>query len=202
MTNEKAFENVVGKVINNTKTEILSNLDKSYSDVSTIFENSEREADIQSEEILQSIDRQGDILQRRIIGNAELKSRNMSLQLIEDTVNKIFAESLKRFENASSGKGYNKSMKRLLEEGIDAIGGDDFIISCNSNDTNLCKKIVSEIQKEKKVNIKLSLNSINCMGGIQIMNKNESVIFNNTLEARLNRFKPLLRKQISDLFTK
>ncbi len=186
MSSKKAFDNVVGKVINNSKSEILLNLEQTYSDVSLIFENAESEADIKSNEILQSIDRQGDILQRRIIGNAELKARNMSLQLIEDTVNKIF----------------EKSMKKLLEEGIDAIGGDNFIISCNSKDTDLLKKIINKVEKEKKVNLKLSLNSINCMGGIQIMNNSKSVIFNNTVEARLNRFKPLLRKQISDMFTK
>ncbi len=202
MSSKKAFENVIGKVINNAKTELLSNLTQSYNDVSLVFENAEKEADIQSKEILQSIDRQGDILHRRIIGNAELKARNMSLQLIDDTVNKIFEESMKMFTNISSSKGYDKSIKRLLDEGIDAIGGDTFIISCKSDDADLLKKIIKEVQKEKKVNLELSLNSINCVGGVEIMNKDQSVIFNNTVESRLTRFKPLLRKQISDLFTK
>lgn len=202
MSSKKAFDNVVGKVINNTKSEILLNLEQTYSDISLIFENAESEADIKSTEILQSIDRQGDILQRRIIGNAELKARNMSLQLIEDTVNKIFEKSMKQLESVSSNKGYDISVKKLLEEGIDAIGGNNFIISCNSKDTDLLKKIINKVEKEKKVNLKLSLNSINCMGGVQIMNNSKSVIFNNTVEARLNRFKPLLRKQISDMFTK
>lgn len=202
MSSKKAFDNVVGKVINNSKSEILLNLEQTYSDVSLIFENAESEADIKSNEILQSIDRQGDILQRRIIGNAELKARNMSLQLIEDTVNKIFEKSMEKLETVSSNKGYDISMKKLLEEGIDAIGGNNFIISCNSKDTDLLKKIINKVEKEKKVNLKLSLNSINCMGGVEIMNNSKSVIFNNTVEARLNRFKPLLRKQISDMFTK
>jgi V/A-type H+-transporting ATPase subunit E len=202
LSSKKAFDNVVGKVINNTKSEILLNLEKTYSDVSLIFENAENEADIKSNEILQSIDRQGDILQRRIIGNAELKARNMSLQLIEDTVNKIFEKSMEKLESVSSDKGYDISMKKLLEEGIDAIGGDNFIISCNSKDTDLLKNIINKVEKEKKVNLKLSLNSITCMGGVKIMNNSKSVIFNNTVEARLNRFKPLLRKQISDMFTK
>lgn len=202
MSSKKAFDNVVGKVINNSKSEILLNLEQTYSDVSLIFENAESEADIKSNEILQSIDRQEDILQRRIIGNAELKARNMSLQLIEDTVNKIFEKSMEKLETVSSNKGYDISMKKLLEEGIDAIGGNNFIISCNSKDTDLLKKIINKVEKEKKVNLKLSLNSINCMGGVEIMNNSKSVIFNNTVEARLNRFKPLLRKQISDMFTK
>jgi V/A-type H+-transporting ATPase subunit E len=202
LSSKKAFDNVVGKVINNSKSEILLNLEQTYSDVSLIFENAESETDIKSNEILQSIDRQGDILQRRIIGNAELKARNMSLQLIEDTINKIFEKSMEKLETVSSDKGYDISMKKLLEEGIDAIGGDNFIISCNSKDTDLLKKIINKVEKEKKVNLKLSLNNISCMGGVQIMNNSKSVIFNNTVEARLSRFKPLLRKQISDMFTK
>jgi V/A-type H+-transporting ATPase subunit E len=93
-------------------------------------------------------------------------------------------------------------MKRHLEEGLDAIGGEEYTISCNTKDVNLLKRISKEVQKTRGINIKLSSKSIACKGGVQIMNRDGSVIFNNTVEARLERFKPLLRKQISDMLTK
>ena len=201
MNNKEAFDNVVSKVVNDVKREILLSLENSHNDALEIIEKTEQETNIKAAEILQSVDKLGDTLHSKIIGNAELKARNNSLQLIEETINKIFEESLKSLVNISSNKSYDKAMKRLLEEGLDAIGGKEFNISCNTKDVDLLKNISKEIQKTRKINIKLSKN-LNCMGGVQIMNSDGSVIFNNTVEVRLERFKPLLRKQISDMLTK
>ena len=201
MNNKEAFDNVVSKVVNDVKREILLSLENSHNDALEIIEKTEQETNIKAAEILQSVDKLGDTLRSRIIGKAELKARNNSLQLIEETINKIFEASLKGLVNISSNKSYDKSMKKLLEEGLDAIGGKEFNISCNTKDVDLLKNISKEIQKTRKINIKLSKN-LNCMGGVQIMNSDGSVIFNNTVEVRLERFKPLLRKQISDMLTK
>ena len=202
MNNKEAFDNVVSKVVNDVKREILLSLENSHNDALEIIEKTEQETNIKAAEILQSVDKLGDTLHSKIIGNAELKARNNSLQLIEETINKIFEASLKGLVNISSNKSYDKSMKKLLEEGLDAIGGKEFNISCNTKDVDLLKNISKEIQKTRKINIELSSKNLNCMGGVQVMNSDGSVIFNNTVEVRLERFKPLLRKQISDMLTK
>ncbi|MDP7658113.1 MAG: V-type ATP synthase subunit E [Nitrososphaerales archaeon] len=202
MNNKEAFDNVVSKVVNDVKREILLSLENSHNDALEIIEKTEQETNIKAAEILQSVDKLGDTLHSKIIGKAELKARNNSLQLIEETINKIFEASLKGLVNISSNKSYDKSMKKLLEEGLDAIGGKEFNISCNTKDVDLLKNISKEIQKTRKINIELSSKNLNCMGGVQVMNSDGSVIFNNTVEVRLERFKPLLRKQISDMLTK
>jgi len=202
LNNKEAFDNVVSKVVNDVKREILLSLENSHNDALEIIEKTEQETNIKAAEILQSVDKLGDTLHSKIIGKAELKARNNSLQLIEETINKIFEESLKGLVNISSNKSYDKSMKKLLEEGLDAIGGKEFNISCNTKDVDLLKNISKEIQKTRKINIELSSKNLNCMGGVQVMNSDGSVIFNNTVEVRLERFKPLLRKQISDMLTK
>jgi V/A-type H+-transporting ATPase subunit E len=202
LNNKEAFDNVVSKVVNDVKREILLSLENSHNDALEIIENTEQETNIKAAEILQSVDKLGDTLHSKIIGKAELKARNNSLQLIEETINKIFEASLKGLVNISSNKSYDKSMKKLLEEGLDAIGGKEFNISCNTKDVDLLKNISKEIQKTRKINIELSSKNLNCMGGVQVMNSDGSVIFNNTVEVRLERFKPLLRKQISDMLTK
>jgi|TARA_B100001964_G_scaffold152617_1_gene167975 V/A-type H+-transporting ATPase subunit E len=202
LNNKEAFDNVVSKVVNDVKREILLSLENSHNDALEIIEKTEQETNIKAAEILQSVDKLGDTLHSKIIGKAELKARNNSLQLIEETINKIFEASLKGLVNISSNKSYDKSMKKLLEEGLDAIGGKEFNISCNTKDVDLLKNISKEIQKTRKINIELSSKNLNCMGGVQVMNSDGSVIFNNTVEVRLERFKPLLRKQISDMLTK
>ncbi len=202
MSGKEAFENVVGKVANDAKAEILSSLEDAYKDALELVEYEERETAVKAAEIPQSKDRQADTLKRRIIGGAELKARNRTLQLIEETVNRVFEESLKKLDNLSSIKGYDKSLKRLLEEGVDAIGGSEFLIYGNSQDKDRLKKISREVEKSLKVKIKLSSKTLNSRGGVQVMNSDGTVIYDNTIEARLERLKPFLRKQISDMLTK
>ncbi|MFQ6135447.1 MAG: V-type ATP synthase subunit E [Nitrososphaerales archaeon] len=202
MSSRESFENVVGKVARDAKAEILSSLEEAYKDALEIVEYEGREAAVKAAEIPQSKDRQAGTLRRRIIGGAELEARNRSLQLVEETVNRVFEGSLKRLNDLSSVKGYDKSLKRLLEEGVDAIGGDEFLIHTNSNDQDMLKKISREVETSRKVKIKLSSKPLDCRGGVQVMNSDGSVIYDNTVEARLERLKPLLRKQISDMLTK
>lgn len=202
MSGREAFENVVGKVAKDVQKEIIASLDEAYKDALEMVEAEERETILRAAEIPQSKDRQADTLRRRIIGGAELKARNRSLQILEEAVNRIFEESLKRLENLSSKKGYERSLKKFLEEGVEAIGGEEFIVSANSADLGMLKRFSPEVEKSEGVKIKLSSKALGCRGGVQVMNIDGSVIYDNTVEARLERLKPLLRKQISDLLTK
>jgi len=136
---------------------------------------------------------------RRIIGSAELKARNLSLQVLEETVNRVFDESLKKMEDSSSMKNYGKSLKKFLEEGVDAIGVEEFTVVGRSADKDLLKKVSHEVEKEHNVTIKVASETLESRGGVQVKSSDGSVIYDNTIEARLERLKPLLRKQISEI---
>jgi V/A-type H+-transporting ATPase subunit E len=202
MSVKEAFDNVIGKVADATKDEIISDLEISYKEALDIIVKEERETALRASEIPLSKNRTAEILKRRIIGAAELKARNRSLQILEDTINKIFEETLKKISDISFVKNYDESLKNLLDEGVKAIGGKEFQIYSNNNDKDRLVKIINKYRKDKKVNINLSQKKLNCRGGVQVTNINGTAIYDNTFEARLKRLKPLLRKEISDLLTK
>ena len=202
MSNREAFENVVGKVVEDSKAEIMMTLEKTYKDSLGIVEDMARVATVEAAEIARSEDRQAEALRKRILLGAELEARTRSLKLVEDIFNNIFEDFLNRLVNLSSDKGYGASLKRLLEEGLDAIGGDEFVIYANSSDADLLKRITYEVEKSRKVRIKLSTNTLSCKGGVRISNNDGSVMYDNTLEMRLERLKPLLRKQLSNILKK
>jgi V/A-type H+-transporting ATPase subunit E len=201
MSNREAFENVVGKVAKDVQSEIKSSLEEAYNDALQIISSAEKEAIAKANEIPHSKERQAETLRRRIIGNAELKARNLSLQVLEETVNKIFDESLKEMEEPSSMKDYGKALKKFLEEGVEAIGGEEFIAVGRSADKDILKKASQEVEKERNVKIKTVSETLDSRGGVQVKNSDGSVIYDNTIEARLERLKPLLRKQISEILT-
>jgi len=196
------LDNVVGKVVNEAKSEILSDLEKTFNEAIESINYQKQEISIKAAEIPQSKERQAEILNRRIIGGAELKVRNSSLEIVEETVNSVFDQSLKRLSDPSSFKSYRNSLRRYLEEGIEAIGGNEFIILSNSNDYELLRDISKDIEKKIDVKITISSEKINCRGGVQVMNKDKTIKYDNTLESRLDRLRSVLRKEIADIITK
>ncbi len=47
---------------------------------------------------------------------------------------------------------------------------------------------------------KLSSETIDCLGGVQVRSKDGTMTFTNTIDARLERMKPLIRKEIASKF--
>ncbi|HEY4699146.1 MAG TPA: V-type ATP synthase subunit E family protein [Nitrososphaerales archaeon] len=203
MVNErKSFENVIGKVVKDAELEIISSLNESYKEALDIIDTAEKNSSKSSAEIPRLKERQADLLKKRILGGAELKARNKTLNVVDEYVNKVFEESLKKMTNLSSDKKYGLHMKKLLEEGIDEIEGQNFIAYSNSSDKELIKKIIKDIENSKSVKIKLHSETLGCRGGVKLMNKEGSIIYDNTIESRLERLKSLLRKEVADVFTK
>ncbi len=202
MSSKEAFENVIGKVVKDTKEEIRISLEKAYKDALDIIEDERKKAVVEAEEIAQSEDRQAEAVKKRILLSAELEVRKKSLRILDETIGNVFEEFLKELDNLSASKGYDKVMKSFLEEGITAIGGNEFIIYANTKDKNLLNRIGHEVEKSRNVKIILSSESHKCKGGLQISNSDGSVIYDNTIEMKLERLKPLLRKQLSNILKK
>jgi V/A-type H+-transporting ATPase subunit E len=63
------------------------------------------------------------------------------------------------------------------------------------------KKVASELQG-KKVKISVSDEAIEALGGVKVKSKDGSVVYDNTLDSRIERLKPIIRKDIALMFTK
>ena len=82
-------------------------------------------------------------------------------------------------------------MKKVLLQ----IGADEVIIQCNRNDFDLVKKAIANLSN-KNVRMTLSEQPINVIGGIRVRSVDGSTTYDNTLDSRIERFKPLIRKNI------
>jgi len=61
-------------------------------------------------------------------------------------------------------------------------------------------KVIVEPLLSKFSGSKLSSETIDCLGGVQVKSKDGSMTFNNTIDARLERMRPLIRKEIATKF--
>jgi len=193
------IEKIVRKVVDETGDEIKATYDKELEHSLEILEATKRKTGMEVEKIQESTKGQAVTIKRRIIGSAELATRNKNLEFIESTINDIFEKTIKKIEEKVTSEEYKSSLKQLLEEGADMIASKDLIISANKRDCKILKEFVDDVAQAKDANIKIDEKPIGCIGGVKIRSSEGTTFFDNTIEARLERFKPMLRRNIGQL---
>ncbi len=201
MTATSAIDNVVGKVVEEAKQEILKVLEAGKTEAEEILYQAQREAELDAGKILSSKGRQVESLTRRVIGSAELEARNKSLRMVEDSINKVFANALDKLRK-NKPKEYKDAMKKMVEEALESVGSKKVVLSCNQEDRSLVESLAKQVGKGKVFDASVSDKTLQCAGGVKAAAADGSITYDNTLEARLDRMRPVLRKAVADLFSK
>jgi V/A-type H+/Na+-transporting ATPase subunit E len=202
MSSNSALENMIGKVLVQKEAELISQIDSAYQESLDNLESSRGKLEAERTGIVEAARKQAENLKRQIIGSARLAARNQELLTIENAVNKAFEEAKKKLQASSSTDSYKELLKHMVEESISAVGGSNaaVIIECNKNDVELVRKVVSELQDSGKVQqARVSDQHIDVLGGIRIKSADGTMTYDNTLDSRIERLKPLIRKNIAQM---
>jgi V/A-type H+/Na+-transporting ATPase subunit E len=192
----------VKKVSDEAQNEMIQNIAESKKAALEVVSKKMGEALAEATRISEQEVRQAEALKRQIIGSAEMTSRNRTLEIIEENLNLAFAQALEKLKGTTAGVNYVGIVKSLVLEGIEEVGGEDFVVSGNVADQQVVQQVIDGISRDKGVKISRSgLRNPDSVGGIVISSADGFVTFDNTYEARLERLKPDLRKQIAQLFT-
>ena len=124
-----------------------------------------------------------------------MESRNKQLLLVEESVEKVFDKAIEKIKSTNRNEDYSKLITTLLNEATEALGTTEVMVYTNSKDQEVVKKLLSKYSGSE-----LSSDTIDCLGGVEIKSKDGSMSFNNTIDARIERLKPLIRKEIASKF--
>ena len=195
MGSDSALEQTVEKIIHNTEEQILSNLKETLKSSQDALSSSHVSLEQEYDRILSEGKKEAEKLEKQIIGNADLDSRNKQLVLIEESIEKVFDKAIKKIQDADRNNDYSKLISSMLEESIRIIGTPNIIIQTNSKDKSVVQSLLSKFPSAT-----LSNDVIDCLGGIRVQSKDGTMKFDNTIDARLERLKPLIRKDIASKF--
>jgi len=185
----------IDKILEKTEKEILINLENSFSDAKQTLDNSIPKLEQEFDKIISDGKKEADKIEKQIIGSSDLEARNKQLLALEEAISKVFTKALDQISNMVRSDDYSALMKTLLDESTKILGTTKVIVSANSKDKDLVQSLLS-----KYPGAELSSQTINCLGGIEVKSKEGAMKFDNTLDARIQRLKPLIRKQISSKF--
>lgn len=195
MSSTSALEQTISKVLSQKEADLIKQLDLAYQESIANLESSRVKLQSEYARIVEGAKKQAENLRRQIVGSSRLAARNKQLVLIETAVNEAFEKAKTTLRSSNKQQVYKVLITKMLQESISAIGTDEVIIQCNRDDFDLVKKAVASLSNNN-VRMTLSDQPIDVIGGIRIKSIDGSTIYDNTLDSRIERFKPLIRKNI------
>ena len=195
MAPNSTLEQAIDKIINKTEKEILLDLKNSGSDSKQTLDNSLPKLEQEYDKIISDGKKEADKIEKQIIGSSDLEVRNKQLLLLEEGVDKAFSKALDQIANTDRSGDYSNLIKTLLDESTKILGTTEVTVFTNTKDKDVVQSALSKFSGAK-----LSSDTIDCLGGIIIKSKDGTMTFDNTIDARVERLKPLIRKEIASKF--
>ena len=195
LTSNSSLEQAIDKILEKTEKEILSDLKNSGLDSKQTLDDSLTKLEQEYDKIISDGNKEADKIEKQIIGSSELGTRNKQLTTVEESIDKVFTKALDEIANADRSGDYLDLIKSLFDESTKILGTTEIVVYTNSKDKDIVQSLLS-----KYPGAELSSETIDCLGGVKINSKDGTMAFDNTVDAKVERLKPLIRKEISTQF--
>ena len=195
MAPNSSLEQAIDKIVEKTEKGILLDLKNSVSDSKQTLDNSLPKLEQEYDKIISDGKKEADKIEKQIVGSSDIDVRNKQLLLLEEGVDKVFSKALDQIANTDRSGDYANLIKTLLDEATKILGTTEVTVFTNAKDKDVVQSTLSQFSGAE-----LSSDAIDCLGGIKIKSKDGTMTFDNTIDARIERLKPLIRKEIASTF--
>lgn len=192
---DSALEHTIDKILGQTESNILSNLDIALTESKEKMDNSASTLVQEYDQIISNGRKEADKIEKQIIGSSDLEARNKQLTTVEESIDKVFSKAIEEIANAPRSGDYTNLIKSLLDESTKNLGTTEIVVSTNSKDKDIVQSTLTQYPGAE-----LSPETIDCLGGVKVKSKDGAMTFDNTIDAKIERLKPLIRKDIANQF--
>ena len=190
---------VLGDALKEAKDIIL----ESEREAKKILKTAKEEAEKYSLATIDQARTKGETEKLKIASLIEVEMRNRLLQAKEILVDKSFQEALDRLKDFVKTEEYNDYLLELVEKTAERIGAEKLIVRVNANDKVwLMQNNLDALSKKLGCQLKLSDQVEDCIGGCKVQTLDGKVVYDNTIENRLQELKPALRLAVAKILFK
>nr|WP_299291665.1 V-type ATP synthase subunit E [Nitrosopumilus sp.] len=190
-----ALEQTIDKILNQTEKEISSNIESALTDSYQTLDDSVPKLEQEYDKIVADGKKEADKIEKQIMGSSDIEARNKHLMALEEAVDKVFTQALDQIANTDRSGDYSNLIKSLLDESTKILGTTEVVVFTNAKDKDAVQSALPNYPGSE-----LSSETIDCLGGVKIQSKDGTMTFDNTIDARIERLKPLIRKEIAAKF--
>ena len=195
LASDSALERTIDKILSQTESNILSGLNEALAESQQKLDDFSKNLEQEYDQIINDGKKEADKIEKQILGSADLEARNKQLTTIEESIDKVFQKALDEIANADRSGDYSNLIKSLLDESTKILGTTEIVVFTNTKDKEIVQSMLSQYPGSE-----LSSETIECLGGVKVKSKDGSMTFDNTVDARIERLKPLIRKDIATQF--
>ena len=201
-------DKIVSSIMSEAQDKADVIIQNANAEVSTINSNAEKKAQVEKTKIEDNGKKQSDMRYQQIISEAKMNARRAELGAKEEVIEAAFSKATDILKDkASSGDHeYEESLSKMIKEAADEIGEKDLILHLNESDLNTIKNDLSadgSVDSFEIDGINFQLGEpIETMGGVILKTTTGDVEVNNTIEARLERYKSILRSEVAEILFK
>jgi V/A-type H+-transporting ATPase subunit E len=197
-------EKIVSSILSEAQSKADAIIQEAEKEAALITKEGEKEAALEKERILENANKQSKMKYQQLISEAKMNSRRAELEAREEVIESAFKNAKDELQKiaSTSSEEYKESLKKIIEEASIEIGGGDLVLSLKEEDVAKIKDAIPTIEKDitdktgNKTTLEIGEN-INTIGGAVVKTKNGDIEVNNTIEARMQRFKKVLRSEVA-----
>jgi V/A-type H+-transporting ATPase subunit E len=135
---------------------------------------------------------------RKIESIAEVEIRNRLLQTKETLVDLAFEKTLVKLKNFVKTEEYQTYLLKLIEEIAKKMDQKVLVIEVNAKDKGWLKPdMLKHASKKLNIEFKMSKQTQDYIGGCKIQTEDGKIVYDATLNNRLEELKPELRAEIA-----
>ena len=190
-----ALETTISKILEQTEKSVISNVESALNESLKTLDDSVPKLEQEYDKIIADGKKEADKIEKQIMGSADIEARNKQLMALEDAVSKVFSKALEKIANADRSGDYSNLIKTMIEEATKILGTSEITVFTNAKDKDVVQSTLSQFSGAE-----LSSDTIDCLGGVVVKSKDGAMTFDNTIDARIERLKPLIRKEIASKF--
>jgi V/A-type H+/Na+-transporting ATPase subunit E len=202
-------EKIVLSILSDAQIKAESILAEAEKESESILSEGEAQAATEKEKILENAEKQAQMRYQQIISESKMNSRRMELEAREEVIEESFQKAEKKLKEIASSDAteYKTSLENVITEAGVEIGGGDIVVLLKESDVAKIKDSLPSLEKsisDKTSNhTKLEMGAnITTIGGAVVKTKNGEIEVNNTIEARMLRFKKSLRSKVAGILFK
>lgn len=217
-------ENIVSTIIAEAQVKADGNKAEAQAQCDAIIADGEKRAEAEKAKILSDAAKQADLRYQQIISEAKMNGRRAELEAKEEVIEAAFNKATEELTNIANtdGEEYIEALIEMIKEAATEIGGGDLIVLLKAEDADKVKgkldtiadkvkslikdrnkpvnlnSIESEVSSDSGVETTLEIGEpIDTIGGAILKTRNGEIQVNNTIEARMLRFKKSLRSDVA-----
>ncbi|MDR3291938.1 MAG: V-type proton ATPase subunit E [Methanobrevibacter sp.] len=199
-------DKIVSNILSEARIKADQIIQETELEVKSFEEKESKNLELEKKKIIDDANKQSIMRYQQIISEAKMNARRLELETREEVIEESFnkaTDELKKI-TSSSDKEYVDSLVKIVKEAAIEINGGSIIIHTKTEDKskieNLLGNIATDVKSKSGKDTTFEFGEpITTIGGVILKTKTGDIEVNNTIEARLLRYKKILRSEVAKI---